>query len=78
MSAVPGALRGDRRRGRMSGVLFHGFLLFSLALGVGTLVALLAQVVIKGWSNVDAVLLFEPPSSDPAIAGAKPAILATI
>jgi phosphate transport system permease protein len=34
--------------------------------------------VIKGWSNVDAVLLFEPPSADPAIAGAKPAILATI
>jgi len=78
MSAVPGALRGERRRGRVSGVLFHGFLLFSLALGIGTLVALLAQVVIKGWSNVDAVLLFEPPSADPAIAGARPAILATI
>jgi phosphate transport system permease protein len=78
MSAVPAALRGGRRRGRVSGALFHAFLLFSLALGIGTLVALLAQVVIKGWSNVDAVLLFEPPSADPAIAGAKPAILATI
>jgi phosphate transport system permease protein len=62
----------------VSGALFHAFLLFSLALGIGTLVALLAQVIIKGWSNVDAVLLFEPPSADPAIAGAKPAILATI
>jgi phosphate transport system permease protein len=78
MSAVPGALGGGRRRGRVSGGLFHGFLLFSLALGIGTLVALLAQVIIKGWSNVDAVLLFEPPSADPAIAGAKPAIIATI
>ena len=63
---------------RVSGALFHGFLLFSLALGIGTLVALLAQVIIKGWSNVDAVLFFEPPSTDPAIAGAKPAIIATI
>ena len=78
MSAVPGALSGGSRRGRVSGALFHAFLLFSLALGIGTLVALLAQVIIKGWSNVDAVLLFEPPSSDPAIAGAKPAIIATI
>jgi phosphate transport system permease protein len=78
MSAVPGALSSGRRRGRVSGALFHAFLLFSLALGIGTLVALLAQVIIKGWSNVDAVLLFEPPSADPAIAGAKPAILATI
>jgi phosphate transport system permease protein len=78
MSSVPGALSGGRRSGRVSGALFHAFLLFSLALGIGTLVALLAQVVIKGWSNVDAVLLFEPPSQDPAIAGAKPAIIATI
>jgi phosphate transport system permease protein len=78
VSAAPQALGGRRRRGRLSAGLFHTFLLFSLALGIATLAALLIQVVVKGWSNVDSVLLFEPPSADPAIAGAEPAILATI
>jgi phosphate transport system permease protein len=72
------ALGGRRRRGRVSGMLFKAFLLFSLALGIGTLAALLIQVLVKGWRYVDAVLFFEPPSADPAIAGAEPAILATI
>ena len=78
MSSVPAALADGRRRGRVSGALFHAFLLLSLAIGIATLVALVAQVVLKGWVNVDAVLLLEPPSADPAIAGARPAILATI
>ena len=78
MSAVPGALGEGRRRGRVSGLVFHGFLLFSLAIGMVTLGALLVQVVLEGWSNVDGVLLFEPPSTEPAIAGAEPAIIATI
>ena len=78
MSSIPAELSTGRRRGRTSGALFHAFLLLSLAIGIATLVALLAQVVLKGWENVDAVLLFEPPSADPAIAGARPAILATI
>ena len=78
MSSVPAALADGRRRGRVSGALFHAFLLLSLAIGIATLVALLVQVVLKGWENVDAVLFLEPPSADPAIAGARPAILATI
>jgi len=79
MSAMPGALGGGaRRRGRLSGLAFHGFLLFSLAIGIATLGALLVQVVVEGWRYVDAVLLFEPPSAEPALAGAEPAILATI
>ncbi len=78
MSAVPGALRGSRPRGRVRGLLFQAFLLFSLGIGIATLGALLVQVVVKGWRDVDAVLLFEPPSADPAIAGAEPAIIATI
>ena len=78
MSAVPGALGEGRRRGRVSGLAFHGFLLFSLAIGMVTLGALLVQVLLEGWRYVDAVLLFEPPSTDPAIAGAEPAIIATI
>jgi phosphate transport system permease protein len=79
MSAMPGALGGGaRRRGRLSGLVFHGFLLFSLAIGIATLGALLVQVFVEGWRYVDAVLLFEPPSAEPALAGAEPAILATI
>lgn len=80
MSSIPGALGegGTRRRGYLSGLAFHGFLLFSLAIGIVTLGALLVQVGLEGWQYVDTVLLFEPPSADPAIAGAEPAILATI
>ena len=74
---MPEALTGGRR-GRVSGALFQAFLLLSLAIGIVTLGALLVQVFVKGWSNVDAVLLFEPPSAEPHLAGARPAILATI
>jgi phosphate transport system permease protein len=78
MSARGGRLRSDRPRGRWTGRLFYGFLLLSLVIGFATLGALLVQVVVKGYKWVDLVLLLEPPSADPLIAGAEPAILATI
>jgi phosphate transport system permease protein len=78
MSAAPTALKAPRPRGLWRGRLFFAFLVFSLAVGVVTLGALLAQVVVKGIEWVDLVLLLEPPSADPQIAGAEPAILATI
>jgi phosphate transport system permease protein len=78
MSARGGRLRSDRPRGRWTGRLFYGFLLLSLVIGFATLGALLVQVVLKGYKWVDLVLLLEPPSADPLIAGAEPAILATI
>ena len=78
MSAAPGSLRRGKPRGLWVGRLFLGFLLFSLTLGFLTLGALLAQVFLEGYKWVDAVLFFEPPSADPLIAGARPAILATI
>jgi phosphate transport system permease protein len=78
MSTAPTALRSSRRRGLWSGRVFYAFLLFSLAIGIVTLGALLLQVVVKGIEWVDLVLLLEPPSADPQIAGAEPAILATI
>ena len=55
-----------------------GLLLLSLVVGFATLAALLLQVFLEGYKWVDAVLFFEPPSADPLIAGARPAILATI
>jgi phosphate transport system permease protein len=78
MTAAPVALRSQKPRGLWRGRLFYAFLVFSLAIGIVTLATLMAQVVVKGIEWVDLVLLLEPPSADPLIAGAKPAILATI
>jgi phosphate transport system permease protein len=78
VSSVTAPFRTDRPRGRWKGRLFYGFLMLSLLVGFATLGALVAQVVLEGYRWVDLVLLLEPPSSDPQIAGAEPAILATI
>jgi phosphate transport system permease protein len=71
-------LRPSRPHGRWAGRLFGSFLVVSLLIGFLTLGALLAQVFFDGYKWVDPVLFFEPPSADPLIAGAEPAILATI
>jgi phosphate transport system permease protein len=63
--------------GRWRGRAFYVFLLLSLAVGFATLGALLVDVVRKGIFWVDLTLLTDPPSTDPQIAGARPAILAT-
>jgi phosphate transport system permease protein len=78
VSSAPAALRSPRIRGLWRGRVFYAFLVFSLAIGVVTLGALVVQVVVKGIEWVDLVLLLEPPSANPEIAGAEPAILATI
>jgi phosphate transport system permease protein len=78
MSVAAGRLRNDRPRGRWAARLFYGFLILSLLIGFATLAALLLQVFLEGYEWVDAVLFLEPPSADPQIAGAEPAILATI
>ena len=72
------ALRAERPRGRVASAAFRGFLYLSLGIGIVTLGALLLKVVVEGYRYVDLVLLLEPPSADPQIAGARPAILATI
>jgi phosphate transport system permease protein len=78
MSAAVGGLGDGKRRSLWAGRVFLAFLLFSLLIGFLILGALLAQVFLEGYVWVDAVLFFEPPSADPEIAGARPAILATI
>ena len=78
MSAAVGGLGDGKRRSLWAGRVFLAFLLFSLLIGFLILGALLAQVFLEGYVWVDAVLFFEPPSADPLIAGARPAILATI
>jgi phosphate transport system permease protein len=78
MSIVPGNLSQGARRSQLMGRIFQGFLWLSLAIGFVMLGALLIQVFSEGYKWVDAVLFFEPPSTDPLISGAEPAILATI
>ncbi|HEU6444217.1 MAG TPA: phosphate ABC transporter permease PstA [Gaiellaceae bacterium] len=78
MSTHTSPLGSGRPRGLWAGRLFGGFLVVSLLIGFLTLGALLAQVLLDGYKWVDPVLFFEPPSADPLIAGARPAILATI
>jgi phosphate transport system permease protein len=70
------------RGAKVRGWAFYALLLFSIAIGFLTLGALLVDVFSRAinWTGatVDLVLLLEAPSADPAVAGARPAILATI
>jgi phosphate transport system permease protein len=67
-----------RRRRDIKGAVFRVLLLLSLVVGFVTLATLLVDVFRKGWAYVDTTLFTAPPSIDPTIAGARPAILATI
>ena len=62
----------------LKGGLFKALLLFSLFVGLLMLVVLVLDVFIDGLPYLDLTLLTNPPSSDPEIAGARPAILATL
>ena len=62
----------------LKGGAFKAVLLFSLAVGFLMLGVLLVDVFHDGVPYLDKTLFTNPPSSDPAIAGARPAILATI
>ena len=71
-------MRLRRRRRDLAGTLFQGVLLLSLVVAFATLLTLLVDVFRTGWRYLDTTLLTQPPSIDPTIAGARPAILATI
>ena len=77
-SAASVELRENRPRGVWRGRIFVAFLILSLAIGFLTLGTLIVQVLLKGIAYVDPLLLTSPPSSNPEIAGARPAILATL
>jgi phosphate transport system permease protein len=63
---------------RVRGGAFQALLLCSLAIGFVTLGVLLVDVLHRGLPYLDGALLTNPPSTDPQVAGARPAILATI
>ena len=62
----------------LKGGLFKAVLYFSLFVGFLTLAVLLVDVFNDGLPYLDRKLITSPPSGDPAIAGARPAIIATI
>jgi phosphate transport system permease protein len=62
----------------LKGGVFKALLLFSLLVGFLMLAALLVTVVRDGLPYLDLTLLTNPPSSDPSLAGARPAIIATL
>jgi phosphate transport system permease protein len=70
------------RRGRAGAVVkggaFRTVLLLSLAVAFITLGTLLVDVFQRGWPRLDKTLLTGVPSFDPEIAGARPAILASL
>jgi phosphate transport system permease protein len=78
MSATPLDLHGRHTGDRVRGGAFHALLLVSITIGFVLLATLLVDVVRKGVPYLDPVLFFDPPSSSPDRAGARPAILGTI
>jgi phosphate transport system permease protein len=72
------ALAGGGGQDRWVGWIFLGFLLFSVAIGFIALAALLIDVLVDGIPALSWRLLSESPSIDPAKAGARPAILASL
>jgi phosphate transport system permease protein len=66
------------RRDRVTGWVFFGFLMLSLAVGFVTLAALIIDVLVDGVGSLSAQLLLDSPSVDPEKAGARPAILASL
>src|SRR3712207_952584 len=78
MSSIPVDLRGKHTGDRVRGGAFQALLLVSITIGFVLLATLLVDVFQKGVPFLDGVLLFDPPSSSPDRAGARPAILGTI
>jgi phosphate transport system permease protein len=78
MSSRPIALRGRGGGDRGRSLAFQAFLLLSVAVGFVVLGALLFDVLDRGLPWLDRGLFVNDPSVDPAIAGARPAILGTL
>ncbi len=67
-----------RRQGRVAARLFLVYLVFSTVFGLVALAVLLGTILVDGLPFLDLMLLTGAPSSNPAVAGARPAILASI
>jgi phosphate transport system permease protein len=77
-SATAAPLGKQPRSERIKNRLFQAGLLFSLAVGILSLVTLIVQVLAEGWPRLNQDLIFHFPSGNPAIAGAQSAIMGTL
>ncbi len=75
---VPINLGQSNRQDKIIGGIFLGFLILSLTVGLATLAVLIITTLIDGVPYLTKNLFLNPPSADPAKAGARPAILASI
>ena len=78
MSAPAGTIGRQPPGAKVHGTTFYVLLLVCVSVGFVLLGALLVDVLQKGIGYLDPVLLTEPNSTNPARAGAGPAILGTI
>jgi phosphate transport system permease protein len=78
VATVPAPITRRRTRGLGRQVAFQGFLVLSLLVGFVTLAVLLIDVLRDGLPYLTTQLFTDPPSSSPELAGARPAIIATI
>ena len=76
--ATPASIQGDRPRRLWRNRLFTLAMLFCMFVAFGTLAVLLVDTLITGWPAISSQLLTGLPSTVPAEAGARPAILATL
>jgi phosphate transport system permease protein len=77
MTTYATTLSERRGRGRFKALVFRAFLIFSLLVGFVTLATLLVDVFRDGTGQLDWDFISSSPSSDPELAGARPAIIAT-
>ncbi len=77
-AALSAAIEGGRPRRLWRNRLFTLAMLFCMFVAFGTLVVLLVDTVVTGWPAISSQLLTGLPSTVPAEAGARPAILATL
>ena len=67
-----------RRRRAWKNRAFKTAMLLSMLVAFGTLAVLLVDTIVTGWPAIEWKLFSNPPSTVPAEAGARPAILATL
>ena len=77
-TAISATIQGGRPRRAWRNRLFKLAMLFCMFVAFGTLIVLLVDTFITGWPAVSKQLLTGLPSTVPAEAGARPAILATL
>ncbi|MSO47849.1 MAG: hypothetical protein EXQ67_07180, partial [Thermoleophilia bacterium] len=68
----------SRRHRSVAATVFLGYLLFSTFVGLIALFVLLFTILRDGLPFLDSTMFTQGPSANPALAGARPAIIASV